>query len=146
MKRFEAFVSEVNTHIARHGFDDVLDLIPYFEELSIQNWQSLLDEKDGKPVNTTIYKSDFLRIVIIPWDGKKESSVHGHAEGGGLIKVLDGQLEETRYDPDDLEVIGTFVYRPGSTTYIHDMFALHQVKNPDQSPAYSLHMYTRRPN
>ena len=122
-----------------------MDLIPYFEKLELRNWQQLLNTEDGQPVLTTIYQSEYLRIVLIPWDAYKQSSVHGHADGGGLIKVLQGKLYETRFDPYDHEVTGRFVYRPGATTYIHDMIALHQVENPDQRPAFSLHMYTRKP-
>lgn len=145
MKKLENFLLEVFDHIAQNGFDDVLNLIPIYEELNLSNWQSLLDQKNGKPINTTIFKSDQIRMVIIYWDGHQQSSIHGHAEGGGLIKVLDGQLEETRFDPEDNQVIGKFLYTPGSMTYINDMIALHQVKNPSSTPAFSLHMYTRQP-
>jgi len=144
MKTLMQFLVNIDEHIARHGFDDVMDLIPYFEELQLSDWEALLNTEDNKPVNTTIYQSEYLRIVLIPWQGNKQSSVHGHAEGGGLIKVLDGHLEETRFDPEDHQVTGEFHYEPGAVTYIHDMIALHQVKNPDMRTAISLHMYTRK--
>ena len=84
-----------------------------------------------------------MRILIICWDAKQQSSIHGHKEGGGLIKVLQGNLHETRFDPIDKEMTGKFDYSEGDITYIHDMLAWHQVKNPGDHLAYSLHMYTR---
>jgi len=144
MKNLNAFLSEVENHIDNNGFDDVLDLIPWFENLQMSDWESMIQYENGQPVNTTIYQSNEFRIIIICWAGKQQSSVHGHSEGGGLIKVLKGQLEETRFHPIDRNVVGDFKYCEGAMTYIHDMIALHQVKNPDPHPSFSLHVYTKR--
>ena len=144
MKKLNEFLTAVNTHIDRNGFVDVLELAPYFEDLQMQDWESMVQKENGRPVNTTIYQSDLFRMIIIHWAGNQQSSLHGHPDGGGLIKVLSGQLEEMRYDPEDREELGFFGYGEGDVTYIHDDIALHQVKNPEERPAYSLHMYTRK--
>ena len=142
MHTLDEFLSDVNDFIAVNGFDDVMDLIPYFEAYAPEHWEDMTHDATGHAENATLYESDQLRLVLIHWDGRQQSSVHGHAGGGGLIKVLDGELEETRFDPEDRQVTGRFRYHPGEITYIHDMIALHQVRNPDDTPAYSLHLYT----
>lgn len=144
MKKLNAFIAAVDKHIDRNGFVDVLELAPYFEALQMRDWKNLVNMENGRPVNTTVYQSDLYRMIIIHWEAHQKSSVHGHPGGGGLIKVLSGSLKETRFDPIDREELGIFGYSEGDVTYIHDEIALHQVKNPADRPAFSLHMYTQK--
>ena len=137
----QAFAERAESCMAEKG-QEVLNLLPIFDQLSHSEWDLLLDCADRRPQTTTLLESDEIRMLLIYWEGGKESSIHGHPEGGGLIKVLRGTLEETRYDPLSGRPIDTAQLDVGEMSYIHDVLALHQVRNSYTTPAISLHLYT----
>jgi hypothetical protein len=143
MSGLNDFIARIKSLECRKQIDDVLELLPYFERLDLSEWKALLDTDNGEPCTTSLYQSGQVKMKLIYWKGRQASSVHGHPGGGGLIKVLAGRLEETRYAPvapDD--VIDTCRLEPGSVGFIHDLFAWHQVSNPSDTPAVSLHLYS----
>lgn len=141
-KALYTFLSGIARRDAGQRIDDILDLLDDFESVNLSDWTSLLHYENGQPATTVLYESDQIKLSLIYWHAGKESSVHGHPAGGGLIQVLAGSLKERRFDPDnpatetDIQII-----RAGDIGYIHDMLALHQMSNPSDQPAVSLHMY-----
>lgn len=93
--------------------------------------------------NHVLIKNELLKVVLIHWTPNKISSVHGHAEGGCLFKVLQGRLMERRYSPDtSQQLLAVSNFQAGSMAYIDDEMAYHDVGNPYNAPAISLHVYT----
>ena len=145
-RNLEKFVDHMKTLETEHQITDVLELLPEFEQLEIEEWSTLLGEENGEPCTTPLYESDQLKMLLIYWKANQTSSVHGHPGGGGLIKVLSGSLEESRYDPEIGEsLIDECQIMPGNIGFIHDMFAWHKVRNPCEAPAVSLHLYSLVP-
>jgi len=143
MQHLKDFFSFLRKKELQNEVIDVLELLPYFEDLELYNWPALLDHQNGEPCTTILYQSEQLKMSLIYWKGKQTSSVHGHPGGGGLVKVLSGVLDETRYDPIVTEhIIDRYRMVPGNIGFIHDVLALHQVRNPHASPAVSLHLYS----
>jgi hypothetical protein len=143
MKEVKKFLSGISQYVRNHDLDDVLDLLPMFDQLNVANWRSLINYEDGAPVTTILYQTNLVKLVLIYWQGRQSSPVHGHPGGGGLIRLLSGELVEKRFDPEDPErVIDKHRFRQGALSYIHDMFAWHQVENPADRPAVSLHLYS----
>ena len=106
----------------------------------------ILEEKrflNNPTTNHVLVRNDFMKIVLIHWQPGKFSSIHGHAVGGCVFKVLKGSLVEKRYSPDEEQqfmAISTFT--KGSMAYIDDDMAYHAVGNPFDSSAISIHVYT----
>jgi len=91
-----------------------------------------------------IADNDILKVVLIPWQSGKIGSIHGHPNGGGVFKVLQGSIEELRYTSDSSpQLLSTSVYHTGGMAYIDDSIGQHAVGNPFKTPALSLHVYTR---
>ena len=146
MKTLNDFIEYVQILESNQTIDDVLDLLPHFEGLSMRQWPSLLDVVNGEPCTTLLYHSNQIKLSLIYWKARQESSLHGHPGGGGLIKVIKGSLHETRYNPNNEEkVLDEYIIDEDSVGYIHDMFAWHQVRNPNETPAVSLHLYSLVP-
>jgi len=144
MLELKSFLTDINKIVAAQDVPDVLALLSYFEKLDLPNWKAMLNYNNGSPETTVLYESDDLKLALIYWNGYQESSIHGHPDGGGLIKVLEGALLETRHDPvESEEVVDVQVMRMGAISYIHDMLAHHKVSNPMNSPAVSLHIYRK---
>lgn len=141
MEALENFCSHLKELESQKQIDDILALLPEFEKLELRDWSALLDKQNGKQCTTSLYHSEQVKMLLIYWNGKQTSSVHGHPGGGGLIKVLSGSLEEIRFEPDMTEkVIDKSRIEPGLISFIHDLFAWHQVTNPNDAPAVSLHL------
>jgi len=143
MKQLKQLVEKITTQIQNNGIINVLELKPLFKEYAGEDWQKFLKVENGKTENTILFQDEQVKLVLIYWDAFQKSKKHGHPEGGGLIKILSGNLVETRFDPIDTDIIiGKHNYAPGNISYIHDRAAYHVVENPTNIPAVSLHVYS----
>ena len=96
--------------------------------------------------NHVLVKNQLLKVILIHWEPGKTSSIHGHAKGGCVFKVLHGKLEEKRYmDGADHtpQLVASSTFQNGSMAYIDDRMGYHSVGNPFDTPAISLHVYTQ---
>lgn len=93
--------------------------------------------------NHVIVQNDLIKIVLIRWDPGAECNIHGHSEGGCVLKVLKGKIVEKRYSADsEKKLLSEGTYYEDNIAYIDDLMGLHSVANPFEEPAISLHMYT----
>ncbi|KAI8988906.1 RmlC-like cupin domain-containing protein [Pilobolus umbonatus] len=122
--------------------------------------RNLIDDGNGK-----------FNLMVLAWSKGQKSPIHDHAGSHCVMKVLDGQLQETLFeypsssglsDPvsvaditDDsvtskdehegqpLVVSRNTVYHPNQVTYVHDTIGLHRISNhSSEKGAVSLHLYT----
>lgn len=132
-----------NLHDALKDQNSTLPAIPVlkaYESIRATEEKRFLN---NPTTNHVLVKNDFMKIVLIHWQPGKFSSIHGHAAGGCVFKVLKGSLVEKRYSPDEEQqfmAISTFT--KGSMAYIDDDMAYHAVGNPFDSSAISIHVYT----
>ncbi|KAI9145498.1 RmlC-like cupin domain-containing protein [Paraphysoderma sedebokerense] len=140
---------------------DVNRVINLMEKYSsnIQDWEkyalfdscrytrNLVDDGNGK-----------FNLLILCWNSNQSSPIHDHAKSHCCMKMLDGELVETRYDwpngpaslketdevmdPVGMKVTQTTVLQKDQVAYIHDKIGIHRVSNPSSKPAISLHLYT----
>ena len=143
MKQLPRLIQAINMKVSNNGIEDVLDLRSLIESYQGSDWKDLLKMENGEPVNTVLFQNEQYKLMLICWKGFQRSKKHGHPEGGGLIKVLSGNLLETRFDPADPDrMTGKHYYSEGLVSYIHDSVAYHIVENPYMTPAVSLHLYS----
>ncbi|KAL9488689.1 hypothetical protein ACSS6W_000966 [Trichoderma asperelloides] len=100
--------------------------------------RNLVDEGNGKS-----------NLLVLVWSPGKGSPIHDHGNAHCLMKILRGDLTETRYAfPEDDEpegpmtVISEKTYRENQVTYMADELGLHRVSNRGSDFAVSLHLYT----
>ena len=142
MKTLQELVSALNYATKEQGIDNALDLLSIFTQYQGKDWKQFYPADPDDFQCTTIHKNEYLKLLVIYWNSKRISAKHGHMQGGGLMRVLTGELTETRFDPDDQEkAVGTFNYTPGDLSFIHDALAFHVVKNTTTQAAVSLHLY-----
>jgi hypothetical protein len=142
MKTLTHLIKELNTEIKDKGIDNALDLLSPFTKYQGDDWKSIFKVDKTEFQYSVLHKDENLKLVLIYWNAFRKSEKHGHMKGGGLMKVLEGKVIETRFDPDDNEkVVGNFCYSTGDLSYIHDALAYHVVENQSNIPAISLHLY-----
>ncbi|KAI8141872.1 RmlC-like cupin domain-containing protein [Fennellomyces sp. T-0311] len=122
--------------------------------------RNLIDDGNGK-----------FNLMILAWSKGQQSPIHDHAGSHCIMKVLDGELQETQYEWPSADVGESVMasditeavqsssscpikgkplttrqctrLRPNEVTYIHDKIGLHRISNPSkEGGAVSLHLYT----
>ncbi|KAH2034724.1 hypothetical protein KXV65_000258 [Aspergillus fumigatus] len=89
-------------------------------------------------------------LLLLVWNPEKGSPIHDHANAHCIMKILDGELNESVYytptaeDQDSsLKIKTNTTYQPNEVAYISDQIGLHRVVNPAKDRlAVSLHLYT----
>ncbi|KAI0398988.1 RmlC-like cupin domain-containing protein [Xylaria palmicola] len=108
--------------------------------LSNKNWaytRNLVDEGNGK-----------ANLLVLVWTPGKSSPIHDHGNAHCLMKILHGDLTETRYDfPDGdeerpMEFKSQDVHKKNDVAYMADELGLHKMSNRGSDYAVSLHLYT----
>ncbi|KAJ3527186.1 hypothetical protein NM208_g10827 [Fusarium decemcellulare] len=100
--------------------------------------RNLVDEGNGKS-----------NLLVLVWTPGKGSPIHDHGNAHCLMKILKGNLTETRYAfPEENEqerpmrVISEKTYKENAVAYMADELGLHRVSNKGSDFAVSLHLYT----
>ena len=145
MQTLARTIELIKAQVEKKGNLNVRELGTIFAEYSATDWKKYLTVEDGQLKNTILHQDKHLKMILICWKPGQKSSKHGHPAGGGLIRVLSGQLFEIRFDPKDQDLeTGKYVYGPqGQAAYIHDNEAFHIVENAGREMAFSLHLYSQ---
>ncbi|XP_030764765.1 cysteine dioxygenase type 1 isoform X2 [Sitophilus oryzae] len=98
--------------------------------------RNLVDDGNGK-----------YNLMALCWGEGHGSSIHDHANSHCFMKILQGSLEEVRYDwpkeeEDELKESGRKILNLNDVCYINDSLGLHRVENVSSyDTAISLHLY-----
>ena len=109
-------------------------------EINPSEWEFLAKEPQKKKV---LVDNMYLKVMLFYWAPGDETEIHGHPKGSGLIKVLEGKIQEFRYNTNDQKFLTEKVYGLQESGYIDDSLALHAVKNPFNKSAVTLHAYLK---
>ncbi|KAI8946666.1 RmlC-like cupin domain-containing protein [Xylaria longipes] len=99
--------------------------------------RNLVDEGNGK-----------ANLLVLVWTPGKGSPIHDHGNAHCVMRILHGDITETRYDfPDGdkekpMEMKSERVHKEGTVAYMADELGLHRVSNHGSNFAVSLHLYT----
>lgn len=99
-----------------------------------------LDEEKYQRIKCYQGKDNKFAIYIISWNSKQFSPIHCHPQNGCLLKVLQGNLHEERYN--DNKLINKCLLNEKSISYIHDNIAMHKIINKNNYPVFSMHIYS----
>jgi hypothetical protein len=83
---------------------------------------------------------DSIDIWLLTWLPEQGTQLHDHGDSAAAFRVLEGALQEVRPEGGDLR--GTR-YDAGRTQRV-EVGQLHDVSNPFDQPAISLHAYSPR--
>lgn len=136
--------------------DDVLELMASYRSNPAE-WKkyakfdryrytrNLVDEGNGK-----------FNLMVLCWGEGHGSAIHDHANAHCVMKILQGELCETRYawpnkigtiskstEAEELKELDRTTLDLNEICYINDSLGLHRVENPSAvNPAISLHLYS----
>jgi len=99
--------------------------------------RNLVDEGNGKS-----------NLLVLVWSPGKGSPIHDHGNAHCLMKILRGDLTETRYafpsgdKEEPMQVISEKTHKENAVAYMADELGVHRVSNRGSDFAISLHLYT----
>jgi len=86
---------------------------------------------------------------VLVWSPGKGSPIHDHGSAHCIMKILRGNLTETRYafpessdEAAPMQVISERTHRENEVAYMADELGVHRVWNKGSDFAVSLHLYT----
>ena len=122
---------------------NALQFIPILSRVALTDQREVTRFLKNETRKYVLVQNSLIKVVLIHWQPGDISSIHGHAVGGCVFKVLKGQLEEKRFTPDSAKkLLSQSHFRTGGMAYIDDSLAYHSVGNPFNDSAISLHVYT----
>jgi cysteine dioxygenase len=117
------------------------DFQPIMAQYIGDDYKDSLTFSPQKYTRKIIEKNVDFELVLIGWEKEQISLPHSHSERGCVMKVLAGEITETRYYKDGSEK--DFLCKENSVSYIHNADAFHKIGNQSKfKPAVSLNLYS----
>lgn len=102
------------------------------------NWES-----DAYTRNC-IVRTDAYELILICWSEGQITPVHCHGGEECWVYMVDGQIEETRFEDDDngdIRPVHSMSLTEGKITYMNDEMGYHKLHNVNTGRSMSLHLY-----
>ncbi|MDX2306146.1 MAG: cysteine dioxygenase family protein [Microscillaceae bacterium] len=115
-------------------------LTPLIKQYKGQDWQKYVCFSDDCYTRNYVYRDEDFEILVLCWQPGQGSPIHNHADRGCVLKVLGGELLETRYFSE--ENIRETSLQLNQITYIDNHIGLHKIENRSQVNTISLHIYS----
>ena len=139
MISLEKLKIELNSRIINPNFEDLREIIDWYETIEIQNIKDHFGFEDNSYCRIPLIAREEYDLLLCCWKPGQESPYHGHPDQGCLVKIIAGELfEEVRYNNGNIE---TYSNTNGGVRYINDNIGIHAVKNVSENIAVSLHLY-----
>lgn len=134
-----------------HIYSSVLNKIPLQQvKLSIKSFinedvisycysKSKYDIRKYNRIKLSDYSNELFEIILICWDINSETKIHDHPDGGCILHLINGKLEEYLYN-SNLELVKTTKLEHDNTSYMDNRLGYHKIKSLDYS--MSLHIYS----
>lgn len=122
------------------------DYIKIVRKLELRTSALASYESWGKSMysRNCIARTKHYELILICWEKKAETSIHGHNNQRCWVYPVEGQIAERRYQMTSagaLEECHHMVLRPGRLAYMHDSMGYHSLHNVCDGRAMTLHLY-----
>ena len=119
-----------------------MKFIPILAKLRSIDLEDILFPLGWRFGKHVLVENEYLKLVLIVWCPGEKINKHGHPKAGCVFTILEGNLEEERFDRMSSEFpISSSTLTSGSISYIDDKIGYHTVANPGSNIAVSLHAY-----
>ena len=123
--------------------NNLFDLIPLVVKYNIDNidWKKYVkfNKSYYNRIKLEEYSNNMFEFVLICWLPKQKSLIHNHPTNGCIMKILEGNIEETLYD-NNMNITSINMYVTNDTTYIDNNKGIHKINPLDKS--VTLHIYS----
>ena len=103
------------------------------------DWKKFVNINNNNYNRKILFKNKILEIIIITWNTDQKSPIHGHPDGGCLLKVLKGNINEHFYSKKNKLIKNKL--NTNDISYIHNDYGKHLIVNNSDEIAVTLHIY-----
>tara|TARA_R110002096_G_scaffold135456_2_gene287114 strand:+ start:9110 stop:9604 length:495 start_codon:yes stop_codon:yes gene_type:complete len=109
-----------------------------------QELEKYLHWDSGHYTRNCIRRTDEFELIALCWEAKQETPIHCHGGEECWVYVVDGELEEFKYDKSNFDSekektkmsLGEY-----QISYMEDSQGYHSLSNLSDNKAISLHLY-----
>lgn len=106
------------------------------------DWKKYINYSSKTYTRNLIYRNNNYEMYLICWKPNQESKIHNHPSNGCIYKILEGELIETKYDINKINLYESKIIKPDTVGYIDDTIAYHKMSNLSYYNSTSLHIYS----
>ena len=142
MNSLKQLSTSLYSFFLKNQFKTIQNCTSILNQYQGNDWKNHIEFKSKKYLKHIIYRDEILNyeIILICWDKYSQSSIHLHPKYGCVMKVLQGNLLEKRYDSKHILLSKHIIKSNSKTSYIHDDIGCHQIIS--QEDTVSLHVYS----
>lgn len=100
--------------------------------------------KPGSYQRNRVHLNEHFELVVLCWEPGQSSSIHDHGRSNCLYLILDGSMEEDRFELDadgEPQKTGSKVYGRGGIT-LAPGHLIHRINNNTDARLVTLHIYS----
>jgi len=115
---------------------------PLLNTYQSKDWANFEFYDSEKYKKNLVFRNNQFEIFIVCWSEYQGTQIHDHADNGCILKVLQGQLTEYKYDTKSLKLKEICNLPTNSFSYIDNTGNYHKIINNSNENAVSLHIYS----
>ncbi len=141
MKTLSSLVRAVDYSFKHHAnkFEDIRFLEPILSYYEGEDWRKFVRFSKECYSRIFVVRREDLEILLLCWKPGQGSPIHNHPNRGCLLRVLQGNLREERFDSEQTLVTQLEEHR---ISYIDNQMGVHRIVNAATENAVSLHIYS----
>jgi len=121
----------------------IIDTYSFIIKYNGVDWKKYININKEKYNRHVFYTCDEFDIIIITWAPGQFSPIHNHPSNGCFVKILHGEIMETKYNINTLEKTSEYLRQTDNISYIDDTQTYHKMHNICQKThCVSLHIYS----
>lgn len=122
-------------------FDNLNKYLPIIEKYNGIDYINYINFNTEKYKRTKLenYSNDKFELILICWNKNQITKIHSHSNNGCLMKILEGEIEETIYDKNE-NFINKNIYKKDNVSFIHNEIGYHKINAIEMS--ITLHLYS----
>ncbi len=142
MIQINEFVNKLTTQLQAQPVQHVMELKPLLEYYNGFDWINHIEIEVNVPKTIVLFQNEQVKVLLEYWPGYQQNKQSKNLKTGGLLKVLSGQLTESRLDLSAPgKVTEKLTYQKGDIIYITEGAAYQAVEYPVPYSAFSLAIY-----
>lgn len=138
----DSLCEKLITCFCKDTLDNIDQVLQEYSNIA-DDWEPYAEVNPQTLVKQRIYYHEgTFEVMLLSWPPGYTTLPHDHALNGCWLLMLQGALLETRYS-QDLQPTSTHLLTPFQTSYMHNRFGYHSIRNANtDGPTWSLHVYS----
>ena len=108
-------------------------------------FEKYFDFSKKKYTRNLITKNNNFELFLMCWNSYQKTKIHNHSDSFCISKVITGSLQEYQFiiKNNKLQLYHSFLHHESDIFNIKNINIFHLLKNISNSPAISLHLYSK---